>query len=42
MDVPDTTMDGIHEIGTRTVIVIAIKTVTIKGTVNEKKVVSSM
>jgi len=35
-------MDAIHEIGTRTVIAIAIKTVTIKATMNGKKVVSSM
>jgi hypothetical protein len=35
-------MDVTHGIGTRTVIGTAIKTVTIKGTLNEKKVVSSM
>jgi hypothetical protein len=35
-------MDAIHVIEIRTVTVIVIKTDTIKGTVNEKKAVSSM
>jgi hypothetical protein len=35
-------MDATHETGIRTGIVIAIKTVTTKGMVNGKKVVSSM